>query len=479
MFQFFVRASDGGTPVQNADVPVDVYIMPPAENPPAFEKKERVLFLSENSAPGTVITRLKLSGNVSAIYRIISGDPEDPQFSINDAGELRLAKSLDREVKDQHLIGILAETDSSPPLTALAEILLHVQDENDHAPIFESNPYSLVLAENVEKGTSVLKVTARDGDSGSNKEVRYSLSSEIGDLANVFDIDVYTGWVTTLVPLDKEKRGDYKFQVIGTDNGNPKHSSRTTVLIKLKDYNDCPPVFKKTNYEAYVSEDALPGTVVLQIGTTDKDVEITTPIEYYIIAGDSLSQFQIRQTGEVYVAKSLDRESVSVYELTVIVTDGKFTATTNITINVLDANDNPPYCLKYRYREVLSEGVHPGTFVLIVQANDIDEPINSKLRFYLTGNGADEFTLDKDTGHLKTARQLDREVQSRFHLTAHVQDRDHPGWECSSQIEIVVSDLNDNPPQFSMNLYTVTLPEDAEIGTLVTKVHATDADIGK
>jgi len=94
---------------------------------------------------------------------------------------------------------------------------------------------------------------------------------------------------------------------------------------------------------------------------------------------------------------------------------------------------------------------------------------------------------------LKTARALDREAINKFTLTAHVQDRDHDfemggisplgsgstRWECSSEIEILVSDLNDNAPSFSLDLYTASLPEDSQIGTLVTKVHATDADIGK
>ncbi|XP_021704618.1 fat-like cadherin-related tumor suppressor homolog isoform X2 [Aedes aegypti] len=478
LFQFFIRANDGGVPSLYTDVPIDIYIMSSAENPPVFEKKEKLLFLSESSLPGTVITRLKLSGNVTAKYRILSDELEEPQFSINNVGELRLAKTLDRELKDVHLIAILAETDSSPPLTAVTDVTLHVQDENDNTPMFESNPYSFSLAENIEKGSSIMKLTARDSDSGSNGDIRYSLSTEVGDIVNIFDIDAYTGWITTLVPLDKEKREDYKFQVIATDNGQPKHSTRTTVIIRLKDYNDCPPTFKESHYKASVSEDALPGTVVLQIETTDKDVDLKTNIEYYIISGDPLSQFQIKNSGEVFVVKTLDRESISQYELGVIVTDGKFTSTANISVTVLDANDNPPYCLKYRYREQLSEGVHPGTYVLQIQANDIDEPANSRLRFYLTGNGAEDFNLDKDSGQLKTARQLDRETQSKFHLVAHVQDRDHPGWECSSQIEITITDLNDNLPDFSMNPYSVTLPEDAEVGTLVTKIHATDADIG-
>ncbi|XP_040169862.1 fat-like cadherin-related tumor suppressor homolog isoform X4 [Anopheles arabiensis] len=478
LFQFFIRAHDGGTPSLYSDVPIDIYIMSSAENPPLFEKKDRKLFLSESSLPGTVITRLKLSGNVTARYRILSDELEEPQFSINDAGQLRLAKTLDREVRDAHLIAILAETDSSPPLTAVTEIVLHVQDENDNTPIFESNPYSFALAENIEKGSSIMKLTARDADSGSNGDIRYALSPDVGDIVNIFDVDAYTGWITTLVALDKEKREDYKFQVLATDNGQPKHTTRSTVIVRLKDYNDCPPVFREGQYKASVSEDALPGTVVLQIATTDRDVELRTAVEYYIIAGDSLSQFQIKNSGEVFVVKALDRESIAEYELKVIVTDGKYTATANISVTVLDANDNPPYCLKYRYREQLSEGARPGTHVLQVLANDMDEPANSRLRFYLTGNGAEDFNLDKDTGHLKTARKLDRETQSRYSLMAHVQDRDHPGWECSSQIELALTDLNDNAPEFSMNPYSVTLPEDAEVGTLVTKIHATDADIG-
>lgn len=79
---------------------------------------------------------------------------------------------------------------------------------------------------------------------------------------------------------------------------------------------------------------------------------------------------------------------------------------------------------------------------------------------------------------MKTIQSLDRETQSRFSLVAHVQDKEHTSWECSSQIELIVSDVNDNSPQFTLPYYSVALPEDVEVGTLVTKVHATDADIG-
>lgn len=90
-------------------------------------------------------------------FQIISDSDENPQFQIDSQGQVALARPLNFETQSHHLIGILALTDSSPPLTALAEITLHVQDENDHAPQFESNTYILNLAENVEEGTSVLR----------------------------------------------------------------------------------------------------------------------------------------------------------------------------------------------------------------------------------------------------------------------------------------------------------------------------------
>nr|XP_022919754.1 fat-like cadherin-related tumor suppressor homolog isoform X3 [Onthophagus taurus] len=475
LFQFFVRATDGGPTPKHSDVPVSVMIMGPNEHPPIFERKDDKFFLSENSPTGTIITSLKMISNVTVSYKILSGSEDSPTFAVDSQGHLSLARPLNFESQVSHVIGILAETDSSPPLTALVEITLQVLDENDNAPHFESSPYVINLAENTEEGTSILKVTAHDEDQGSNGEIRYTFGSDAGDAINVFSVDAFTGWITTLVPLDKETKPEYKFSIMATDN---KHTARTTVIIKLKDYNDSPTLFKRKNYEGAVQEDALPGTVILKLETTDADIDLVTPIDFYIISGDPSSHFKIRQTGELYVVKQLDRETVPSYELEIVVTDGLFTDKTKIFINILDANDNPPYCLKYRYRQVLSEGIHPGSFVLSVLATDADDQENSKLRYILTGDGYENFSLDKDSGHLKTITHLDREKMSKYNLIAHVQDKEHTNWECSSQIELIVSDLNDNAPLFSLPYYSVALPEDVEVGTLVTKVHATDADIG-
>lgn len=179
---------------------------------------------------------------------------------------------------------------------------------------------------------------ANDEDQGSNGEIRYSFASDAGDTVNVFAIDAYTGWITTLVQLDKEQKAEYKFHVVATDSGVPKHSARTTVIVRLKDYNDSPTKFKEKLYKSEVSEDALPGTVILSVEVEDADVDLSTPTEFYITGGDPGNQFQIKKTGELYVAKPLDRESIDSYDLEIIVTDGLFTDTTHVSVTVLDAN---------------------------------------------------------------------------------------------------------------------------------------------
>lgn len=317
-------------------------------------------------------------------------------------------------------------------------------------------------------------------DSGSNGNIRYSLDKNSGDVLNIFDIDSYTGWLTTLVMLDKEHQDEYKFNVVATDNGpDIKHSTKTSVVIKVVGYNDNPMAFKKAKYEANINENSLPGTVLLQLEIVDKDGEIeTSAVDFYITSGDSFSQFQIRQSGELYVAKQLDREAIDRYQLTILVTDGKFIDTTNVTITVQDSNDNPMICLKYRYRETLSEDVEVNHQILAVEFSDADEPANTHLRFYLTGNGATDFHLDEHSGVLRTAQRLDRESHPKYKLTAFVQDLDHFGWECSSIIEISLTDVNDENPIFTMDSYNVFIPEDAEVGSLVTKVLATDNDKG-
>lgn len=59
-----------------------------------------------------------------------------------------------------------------------------------------------------------------------------------------------------------------------------------------------------------------------------------------------------------------------------------------------------------------------------------------------------------------------------------VEDWEHADWQCEVLVEVEVTDINDNAPSFSQDHHTATLPEDAPVNTVLTKMHATDPDLG-
>ncbi|KAH7969444.1 hypothetical protein HPB52_018197 [Rhipicephalus sanguineus] len=78
---------------------------------------------------------------------------------------------------------------------------------------------------------------------------------------------------------------------------------------------------------------------------------------------------------------------------------------------------------------------------------------------------------------LHTSRPLDREQRPHYFLVAHVRDVARWEWQCNSSIEVLLSDVNDNPPVFGQKAYELALPEDTPAGRLVAHVHALDRDL--
>lgn len=77
-----------------------------------------------------------------------------------------------------------------------------------------------------------------------------------------------------------------------------------------------------------------------------------------------------------------------------------------------------------------------------------------------------------------TARPLDRESHSRYHLSITAQDHGNPPLQGFCNITVRVEDQNDNDPKFDNQRYSTTILEDVPTDTSVLKVHASDADMG-
>lgn len=80
---------------------------------------------------------------------------------------------------------------------------------------------------------------------------------------------------------------------------------------------------------------------------------------------------------------------------------------------------------------------------------------------------------------LVTSKILDRETVPEYNLTIRVQDKGEIlSHSASIKLRIVVTDENDNPPSFNQTRFVAKIPENNNIGQLVTQVTATDKDIG-
>ncbi|XP_076345079.1 fat-like cadherin-related tumor suppressor homolog [Tachypleus tridentatus] len=485
VYQFFVKVEDKGTPPQEKEVPVTLRIGTPELVVPHFEQYHYTFFVSEAAEIGTIVSILNASSPWPLRYffaPVKEGSTAQffqSKFTLTEQGEISLASRLDREDIDTYHLTVAANVHGNPLLVSYTNIELVVFDQNDKSPVFDSNPYWVKIPENVEVGCSLLKVVARDEDLGQNSGVTYSLGLDEVKVSKVFSLDADTGWLTTIVPLDYETDSRYNFTVIAHDGGFPPLSCTVAVIVDVQDYNDNPVTFNRSFYEAAVYEDALAGTdiIVLEVNDRDSD-EVKNSLEFYITKGNLKDSFRVQKTGELYIHTPLDREHIAHYDLEITVTDGKFISTTFVSLDVLDANDNPTVFLKSKYRVTLLEDTPVHSSVLQLGTTDADTKRNSHGLYFLTGKGAEDFLIDPSTAVLKSIRPLDREKLAKYSLQAHVQDNEDTQRESTCNIEIIMKDINDNPPCFTAQTYSVRVPEDAKVGILITRVHAVDRDQG-
>ncbi|XP_069491738.1 cadherin-15 [Ambystoma mexicanum] len=188
-------------------------------------------------------------------------------------------------------------------------------------------------------------------------------------------------------------------------------------------------------------------------------------------------------TGAIYLNAMLDREEHDIFKLTAFALDlhGKpLEEPTNLTIVVVDQNDNRPVFKNINITGHVLEGSTPGTYVTKAEATDADDPQtdNGALRYSIIEQDSPQmFSIDKDTGVIRTVQVgLDREIVDRYNLTIQVGDMSGIGLTTSATAVIYVGDINDNPPEFTQQKFVMEVMEqtvDVDIG----RVSVQDKDL--
>lgn len=184
----------------------------------------------------------------------------------------------------------------------------------------------------------------------------------------------------------------------------------------------------------------------------------------------------------ITVAQLLDYKQEKRFVLTVTATDsGGRSDTALVYVNVSDANNFAPVFERAPYSISVFEDAPIGTTVLIVGATDSDVGQNAQITYSLGSDGdqePSEFVINPQTGAITTTRLLDREQVSGYLLTVTARDGGVPPLSDTTDVEISITDVNDNSPSFDSPQYQGSVIEDVLVGTSVLKVTAIDNDIG-
>ena len=123
-----------------------------------------------------------------------------------------------------------------------ARVSIFIEDANDNAPQFDADGKTvkeIFFKENEPAGTRVIKLTAKDADSGENARITYSVANVDADTLP-FEVDQFTGVVKSRQVIDYESdRRKYVMRVRASDWGRPfRRETELKLIIHIKDIND-------------------------------------------------------------------------------------------------------------------------------------------------------------------------------------------------------------------------------------------------
>ncbi|XP_009999187.1 PREDICTED: cadherin EGF LAG seven-pass G-type receptor 2-like, partial [Chaetura pelagica] len=430
---------------RSATATVRIAVEDDNDNAPQFSEKRYVAQVPEDVAPNTAVLRVTATdrdkgSNALVHYSIVSGNTRGHFYIDAQTGALDVVSPLDYEVTKEFTLRIRAQDGGRPPLSNISGLVtVQVLDVNDNAPIFVSTPFQATVLENVPVGYSVIHVQAIDADSGDNSRLVYTLLETSTGFP--FAINNSTGWIVVASELDREAVDFYGFGVEAQDQGHPPMASSASVSVTILDVNDNSPEFTQREYSARLNEDAAVGTSVLTVSALDRDAN--SVITYQISSGNTRNRFSI-------TSQSGGGLHCLVPPLGA--------ASSHYTVNV---NEDRPV----------------GTTVVVISATDEDTGENARIT-YLMEDSIPQFRIAAETGAVTTQMELDYEDQVSYTLAITARDNGIPQKSDTTYLEILVSDVNDNAPQFLRDSYQGSIYEDVPAFTSVLQVSATDRDSG-
>lgn len=213
----------------------------------------------------------------------------------------------------------------------------------------------------------------------------------------------------------------------------------------------------------------------------DPDSTPNAEVQYTISSGDEVNLFTIDQwTGALRLQRALDREHQSTHIVIIQATDGQgHFALAPVIVEVKDVNDNHPFFPVEVLTASIRENQPANSAVTVLHAIDHDTGIFGKLKYLMidrSGAGKDSFSVDQNSGEIRSKIPFDFEKINSFNFVAVAIDSGNHSATVTVQVFVTGEDEYD--PVFLSSDFSFEVPEGAKKGQSIGQVQANDEDAG-
>uniref|UniRef100_A0A3B3Z8M5 Cadherin domain-containing protein n=1 Tax=Periophthalmus magnuspinnatus TaxID=409849 RepID=A0A3B3Z8M5_9GOBI len=348
---------------------------------------------------------------------------------------------LDLSNIGHYILTVRVTDNGSPPLSTTTVIRIVVTLSDNTGPKFPQPEYQAEITENAALGTSVITINA-----------------------------VSQSTLTYNIKLDYETKPSYTLIVQAANMAGM--ATNVTVIIHVVDENDNQPVFQQLHYRG-----TEPRSHIFKVMAVDGDKGINGEVSYYL--KDDHGHFEInRHTGILSLKRAFESDLSNVeYHMVIFARDGGYPPlSTSVEFPITVVNKAMPVFDKPFYTVSVNEDISIHTPILGINATS---PEGQNIIYTIVdGDPSLQFDIGFDTGVISVIHFLDYEEASSYRLTVRATDY-LTSARAEVDVDIIVLDINDNPPIFQKMFYKVILSESAMIGTPALQVIAIDKDSEK
>ncbi|XP_033742376.1 protocadherin-9-like isoform X1 [Pecten maximus] len=261
-YEFTVLAVDSGNPPMTGSATVVLTVTDINDNYPTFDGASFQFFVQENLAVDAYVGTLSANDddegvNQEVMFSISPSYTNRVPFYVMPDGAIKTNIRLDRETKSVYTFEVEVTDKGSPPLSTATNVIIHVTDDNDQAPVIQfpnKGNNSVSVSFLVPIGTTITKVLAYDLDEeGPNSRLTYSIRS--GNNHDIFAIGQTSGNIYLKRAYSLESDEKFILEISVKDNAlHPKETvHQLEIILKYSNESSTSLVPKTGNTNVIIS----------------------------------------------------------------------------------------------------------------------------------------------------------------------------------------------------------------------------------